>query len=92
MLAADFFTTFFGMADTPKFQPPKVRFPKGTVIVCPHCCNTIAYSKRDIYSGEVIRSSAWESDVDLSGAYMRCPDDNTSYFMNGKLHTIGGWA
>lgn len=84
-----------GIFSHPPIQQPinplPVLYPMGTVIVCPHCCKTVAYAKRDIFSGEVMRSNAWESDIDLLGAEMICPNDGTPYLRDGKLHTIGGW-
>ena len=69
----------------------KVRFEKGTIVVCPECCKTMAYAKRDIYEREALDASDWESDFDLSCSPTRCPFDNSSYYRLGKLHTIGGW-
>lgn len=79
-------------ADKPK---KNVKFPKGTVIVCPKCEKELGTAMTDICHGESIRSSAWDGEfIQLNGP-MVCPDDNTAYVARTttgiQLHTAKGW-
>lgn len=70
-----------------------LKFPKGTVIVCPDCGKEIATAKRDIYSNETALSSAWDGIPECSR--IACPECKASYGRNngpyGELHTKNGW-
>ena len=72
-----------------------IRFPKGTVITCPLCGKKIGTAKRDVRSGERMRSDAWDSEYIAPLFALTCPDDKKLYvrMIHGRtqLHTKEGW-
>lgn len=72
--------------------------PKGTELTCPQCHRIMARLKKDIHSGDILKTDHFES---IDGqirqyTYMRCPFDGIDYGRSKHLgsyevHTKDGW-
>lgn len=74
---------------------PGLKFPVGTVIVCQECKDKVATANRDIFTGEVAQSSAWDWHQAFRGDFY-CDNCKASYVqpgLNGRimLSTDKGW-
>ena len=70
-------------------MPGSLALPKNTTIVCPACGLEIARVVKDIFKGERLKASLFNSlSQDISdGTKMQCPQCEASYFEFGKLFT-----
>ena len=72
--------------------------PKGTELMCPQCHRIMARLKKDIQSGEILKTEYFESVDGQIKQYtsMRCPWDGVDYGRSKhqgafEVHTKDGW-
>lgn len=71
----------------------QLKFPAGTVIVCPRCEFGVATANRAIYRDDLIDSSAWDWTRHCTGDF-HCPECGALYADGHgriELHTKDGW-